>query len=297
MSERSLADKVVVVTGASSGFGKGAALEFAGAGASVVLAARRHELLEELVRGCEAGGGQALAVETDVSRRGDVAKLADAALTAFGRIDVWVNNAGVGAVGRFEEVPLEDHVQVIETDLLGTVYGSYAALRQFRDQKAGTLINVASVLGKMPAPYYASYVAAKHAVVGLSASLRQELAEDGMEDIHVCTVLPSSMDTPFFQHAANYSGHQVEPLPPTYDPEKVVKTILRLVTDPEDEVVVGAAGKVMTGVHEMARRPTEAAIGKQTRKAQEKAPPAENTSGSLHEPVDEGTEVTGGWRK
>jgi short-subunit dehydrogenase len=129
-----------------------------------------------------------------------------------------VNNAGVGAIGRFEDVPLEDHVKVIETDLLGTMYGSYFAIRQFREQNAGILINIASVLGKVPSAYYASYAAAKHGVVGFSAVLRQELAQDKVEDIHVCTVLPTSFDTPFFEHSANYTGQKSEPIPPGLRP-------------------------------------------------------------------------------
>src|SRR5262245_55265399 len=102
-------EKVVVITGASSGFGKGAARQFLDAGAAVVLAARRGALLEELARERQAAGALALAVETDVSKREDVQRLADTALGHFGRIDVWVNNAGVGALGPFERVPLEDH--------------------------------------------------------------------------------------------------------------------------------------------------------------------------------------------
>lgn len=121
MTESELTGKVIVITGASSGFGKGAALKFASAGAYVVLAARREQLLDDLARECEAAGGQALAVPTDVSVREDVVSLAQSALSKFGRIDVWVNNAGAGALGRFEAVPLADHVQVIETDLLGTL--------------------------------------------------------------------------------------------------------------------------------------------------------------------------------
>src|ERR1043166_6090094 len=134
MAEHQLSGKVVVITGASSGFGKGAALEFAQRGASLVLAARRDEQLQEGVRECESRGARAAAISTDVSQQGDVQLLAQFALTEFNRIDVWVNNAGVGVVGRFEEVPLNDHVQVIETDLLGTFYGSYFAMRQFRRQ-------------------------------------------------------------------------------------------------------------------------------------------------------------------
>ena len=138
-------------------------------------------------------------------------------LGEFGRIDVWVNNAGAGAIGRFEDVPLEDHVKVIQTDLLGTLYGSYFAMTQFRRQGQGTLIDVASVIGKVPSPYFASYAAAKHrGVVGLSASLRQELEQDKIDTIRVCTVMPTTFDTPFFEHAAQYSGKQASPIPPTY---------------------------------------------------------------------------------
>lgn len=88
----------------------------------------------------------------------------------FGRIDIWINNAGVGALGRFETVPLDDHVKVIETDLMGTLYGSYFAYRQFLHQGDGVLINMASELGRHTAPYYASYTAAKHGVVGHRAA-------------------------------------------------------------------------------------------------------------------------------
>lgn len=163
-----LEKKVVVITGASSGFGKGTARALASRGAAVVLAARREKLLAELAQECAAAGGDALPITTDVSRQADVEQLAQSALRAFGRIDVWINDAGVGVIGRFDEVPLEDHAQVIEINLLGTIYGSYVALRQFRKQNAGTLINVASALGKIPAPYYASYTASGMRAVGAS---------------------------------------------------------------------------------------------------------------------------------
>ncbi len=298
MADQNLNGKVIVITGASSGFGKGAALKFAGAGCSVVLAARRGELLDELAGQCEAAGGRALAIPTDVSNEGDVESLAQTALSKFNRIDVWVNNAGAGAIGRFEEVPLADHVQVIETDLLGTVYGSYFALRHFRKQGYGTLINMASVIGKVPAPYFASYAAAKHGVVGLSAAIRQELEENNDTDIHVCTVMPTSMDTPFFQHASNYTGHETQPIPPVYDAQEVVDVIFRLATKPEDEVSVGTAGKFFTFAHKFAAGTVEKMMGKQTHKSEiEKAPAAEPTEGSLKEPSTTGAGVSGGWKK
>ncbi len=298
MADQNLNGTVVVITGASSGIGKGTALKFAQAGASVVLAARRDVLLDELARECEAAGGHALAVHTDVSVETEVEYLAQSAVAQFGRIDVWVNNAGSGALGRFEEIPLADHVHVIETDLLGTLYGSYFAMQQFGTQNTGTLINVASVIGKVPAPYFASYAAAKHGVVGLSGALRQELDAAKIKDIHVCTVMPTSMDTPFFEHAANYTGHKAVPIPPVYDPQEVVEAIFALVAKPQNEVSVGTAGVIASLMHNLTPFLTEKGMGKQTNLSQMKlADAAPSTDGSLWEPVAAGTEVTGGWLK
>jgi short-subunit dehydrogenase len=204
----------------------------------------------------------------------------------------------VGALGRFEEIPLEDHIQVIETDLLGTLYGSYFAMQQFRRQGHGTLINVSSVIGKVPSPYFSSYAAAKHGVVGLSAVLRQELEQNGDTEIRICTVMPTSFDTPFFEHAATYTGHRAEPIPPVYDPERVIETIVRLAKEPEDEVSVGTAAKVFTLAHQIAPGFIESIMAKQTHKAVvEKAQPEGPKEGSVHEPEPEGAEVRGGWQK
>jgi short-subunit dehydrogenase len=298
MDEQQLNGRVIVITGASSGFGRGAAVRFAQLGANLVLAARRDLQLDEVARECEGAGGKAVAVPTDVAREADMTRLAQAAIGEYGRIDVWVNNAGAGAVGRFEDVPLDDHIRVIETDLIGTLYGSYFAMQQFRRQGAGTLINVASVIGKIPSPYFASYAAAKHGVVGLSAALRQELMEDKVNDIHVCTVLPTSFDTPFFEHAAQYTGHEASPIPPTYDPKEVVDAIVGMATDPKDDVMVGTAAKVTNVLHHMFPGLVEKMMARQTHKAAfEDARPGENTSGSLHEPMPGGTTVRGGWKK
>ena len=298
MADRELNGRVVVITGASSGFGKGAARKFAEEGASVVLAARRDELLNEVARECEAAGGKAIVVPTDVSQQDDMSRLAEQAVMELGRIDVWVNNAGAGAIGPFEDVPLADHVKVIQTDLLGALYGSYFAMRQFRRQGAGILINIASIVGKVPSPYLASYVAAKHGVVGLSAALRQELQEEKVDTIHVCTVMPTTFDTPFFEHAAQYTGREASPIPPTYDPKEVVDTIIGLAKDPEDEVSVGTAAKVFNVAHHLFPGLVESMMARQTHKAEfEKAQPAPETRGSLHEPMDTGTGVSGGWKK
>ena len=297
MDEIRMEGQVVVITGASSGFGKGAALRFARAGASVVLAARRDQVLDDVAEECEKLGGSALVVPTDVSVQTDVEALAQGTVAQLGGIDVWVNNAGAGAVGPFAEIPLTAHVRVIDVDLMGTLYGSYYAMQQFEAQGHGTLINVASIVGKVPLPYYSSYAAAKHGVVGLTASIRQELKAKEIQNVHACTVLPAAFDTPFFQHAANFSGHEYEPAPPVYDPEEVIDVIFKLVKHPEDEVTVGTAATIGVFAHNLAPGLTESKAAKQTHETlMEKAPPAPDTEGSLMEPEAVGTGVNGGWR-
>jgi NAD(P)-dependent dehydrogenase (short-subunit alcohol dehydrogenase family) len=290
-------DKVIVITGASSGFGKGAALRFAGEGARLVLAARRAELVEDLAIECGSAGARALGVPTDVSREEDIERLAQAALQEFGRIDVWINDAGVGALGRFERIPLAVHAQIIATNLLGTLYGSWFAYRQFLQQGAGILINIASELGGHTVPYYSSYAAAKHGVVGLGESLRQEIRRNGIANVHVCTVMPAAHDTPFFDHAANYTGHEIRPPRPLHDPQNVVETLVRLAEDPQDREIVGADGVVKLLMKKLAPALEERIAGSYMHRVQmEKAPVAPDSSGAVRAPMREGTGVSGGRR-
>jgi len=277
--------KVVVITGASSGFGRGATLELARRGASVVLAARSAETLKELARECESVGGKSLAVPTDVSDREAVEELGHKAISAFGHFDVWINDAGVAVIGRYDQVPLADHEQVIRTDLLGTVYGSHLAMRHFRERGQGTLINVASVIGKIPAPLYASYAASKFGIVGLSDALRQELTEEKVTDIRVCTVMPMAHETEFFDHAGNYTGKKAVPIPPTYDPQVTIDTLVKLVVEPEDEVITGWQGGPFSFLHRLMPKAIERLMAKNTTAVQLKNDsPAPVTSGNIHKP-------------
>jgi NAD(P)-dependent dehydrogenase (short-subunit alcohol dehydrogenase family) len=297
MDKQTLKDKVVVITGASSGFGKGAALAFAQEGAQLVLAARRSALLDAVARECEAHGVAALSIPTDVSKADEVEYLVQAACIEFGGFDVWVNDAGVGALGRFERVPLEDHVKVIETDLLGTLYGTYFAYRQFLGQGWGTVINIASEVGRHALPYHASYAAAKHGVIALGHTLRQEIELNHAGDVHVCTVLPTAHDTPFFDHSANYTGHEVQAPGPLHDPQDVVNTIVRLAQNPADEEIVGCDGVVKVLMHKLAPSFSERLEARQLHRIQiDQAPPAGDSPGAVHEPLATGTEVSAGRR-
>jgi short-subunit dehydrogenase len=288
----SLQGKVVVITGASSGFGRGAAQAFAREGCAVVLAARRGELLDQLARELQ---GSATAVPTDVSVAAEVEQLARTTLEQHGRIDVWINNAGVGVIGAFERVPLEEHVKVIETNLLGTLYGSYHAWQQFLVQGHGTLINVSSELGLHTSPYYAAYTAAKHGIVGLDEVLQQELQQSEREEIHVCTVLPTAHDTPFFDHVGNYTGREVQAPKPLHDPQGVIDTLVELARNPKDSKIVGGDGKVKVLLKSLVPGLAKSMGAKQMHKTQmEGTPPAEDTSGAVQEPIEKGRSVKAG---
>ena len=293
---KKIRDSVVVITGASSGIGRATALACARRGATVVAAARREGLLEDLANECERLGGRALAVPTDVTDEEAVNALARKAVENFDRLDVWVNNAGVTLFSRLEEAPIEEYRGVFETNLFGYVYGARAALPYFREQGSGVLINNDSVVAKASQPYTSAYVTSKFAVRGLSECLREELILDGAKDIYVCTIMPASIDTPFFQHGANYTGRAPKALNPVYDAEKVAKAIIRCAQRPKREVIVGNAGRMLALQHTLSLGLYERQAARQIDKDHFRDEPASSTSGNLFEPLAEGTEVSGGWK-
>src|SRR5687767_2399088 len=153
-----MSSRVVVLTGASSGIGRAAALAFAARGDRLVLAARGLADLEQVAARC---GGSPLVVPTDISDRAQVERLAEAAVAQFGRIDVWADSAAVMAYGKFEDVPADVFDRVVTTDLLGTANVARAALGVFRRQGRGTLILCSSLLAHITAPYMSAYVTSK----------------------------------------------------------------------------------------------------------------------------------------
>jgi short-subunit dehydrogenase/ferritin-like metal-binding protein YciE len=288
-------ESIVVITGASSGIGRATALAFAGKGSGVVLAARREEVLREVAAECERLGGRALVVPTDTSDEAAVESLARQAVEHFGRIDVWVNNAAVGLYARFEDAPAADYRRVIEVNLFGYIHGARAALPRFYRQGHGVLINNASVMGTVPAPYASAYVVSKHGVRALGDSLRQEILLAGADRVHVCTVLPATIDTPFFRHAGNYTGRAVKAMPPVYAPEAVADAIVRLAENPAREVVVGNAGRMMELGQTLSKGMSEQALAVMVDKQHLANEPAPPTSGNLFSAMDEGSGVTDGW--
>jgi NAD(P)-dependent dehydrogenase (short-subunit alcohol dehydrogenase family) len=288
-----LAGSVVVITGASSGIGRATAVRFAKQGANVVLAARRDDALDEVARDCEEAGARALAVPTDVTDGAAVEALASRAVAEFGGIDVWVNNAGVSVFGPFEDVPPEEFDRVIDINLLGCVRGTRAALAHFRVRGHGTIINVASVYGRIGVPFATAYAASKFGVVGFGESLRQELLGD--KDIHITTVMPAGIDTPLFEHAANHMGRRPRPPRPVYDAEVVAKAIVECARKPQRERIVGGAGRILRQQRRMTPRTFEKVHRRVVEHEQFDKEPAVPTSGNLYQPVRSGTQVSGGW--
>jgi len=292
---RKLEHSTVVITGASSGIGRATALAFAARGASVVLAARREEALHEVARACTDLGGRAVVVPMDVTHEGAVEALAQRATDELGRIDVWVNNAAVTLFGRFEEAPTEAVQRLFQTNLFGYFYGARAALRRFREQGEGVLINVDSVVAGAPQPYTSAYVASKYAIRGLFECVRMELELDDASDIHVCTVLPASIDTPFFQQAANYTGRAVRAMDPTYPAEKVADAIVHLAEKPKREVVVGAAGRVAMAEHALAPGLYQKLAARMIDSNHFEDRGTDHSAGNLFDPMPQHARVSGGW--
>jgi short-subunit dehydrogenase len=251
--------EVVVITGASSGIGRATATALARRGTRLVLAARRKEALEEVADECRSLGGEALVVPTDVRDESAVERLAQTAIEHYGGFDVWINNAGVVMYARLEEAPSEAFRALIDTNLMGHVYGSRVAVRHFKERERGHLIQVASALGMFAAPFVSAYVASKFAIVGLSSSLRQELR--GLKRVHVSVVLPAAIDTPIYQEAANYTGRAVKPMSPVVSVERVARAIVSTVDRPRRHVIVGVAGWLGTLGYRLAPGLVEYIVG------------------------------------
>jgi len=193
--------KVVVITGASSGLGEAIARALSAQGASLVLGARRQDRIQSLAHELTGRGGKAIAVTTDVTHREQVKDLVDAAVQAYGRVDVMINNAGVMPQAPLERLKIDEWDRMIDVNIKGVLYGIAAALPYMKQQKAGHFINVSSVAGHKVGPGFAVYAATKHAVLALSEGLRQEVKPYNIRTTvispgAVATELPSSTTEP-----------------------------------------------------------------------------------------------------
>ncbi|MFP5078463.1 SDR family oxidoreductase [Rhizobium sp. YIM 134829] len=288
------ASRVVVITGASSGIARAAALLFAQEGCALVLAARDATALDHVAEDCRGRGARALAVPTDMSDEAAVKALASAAVEAFGRIDVWVNCAAVLMYGRAATQPMAEFRQVIDTNLFGYVHGTQAALRAFKAQGGwGCLINVASMLSLFGDPYLSAYVTSKFAVRGYTQCVRQEMR--AYRGIHVCTILPTAIDTPIYQKGANRMGRQIRSIAPLYAVERAARAITTAARRPRAEIIVGTYGYLIALGLRISPRLVEWMVALLAPKIQFSRRRQAASRGNLFESTGP-NQVNGGWR-
>ena len=240
---RTLKGKTVVITGGTSGVGRAAAEAFALEGCNVVIGARGQEGLDETVSLCHDLGVIALGVPTDVSNSDDVKNLANKALQFNGRIDFWVNNAGVMASGKFEDIPLDTMDQVIKTNLLGYLHSAHTVIPIFKRQKEGVLINNVSIGGFMPAPYSTAYSATKFGIRGMVEGLQGELSDE--PNIHIVGLYPGIQKSTGNMHSAKYSGLDFKIPPFSTDPRKLAAQMVEAAKNPKKGVVTDGYASMM----------------------------------------------------
>lgn len=238
-------DKVIVITGASSGMGEAAARHLADQGARIVLAARRSDRIDALAKDISAKGGKAIAVATDVTRADDVQKLVDTAISMWGRIDVLINNAGVMPLSSLDQAKVSEWDMMIDVNLRGVLHGIAAALPIMKVQQSGHIINTASVAGHLVFPTSAVYSATKFAVRAVTEGLRKEASA---YNVRATIISPGAVSTELLDHisdkdvqAANqdYVGKVGIP------PDSYARMVAFAISQPED-----------VGVNEIIFRPT-----------------------------------------
>jgi NADP-dependent 3-hydroxy acid dehydrogenase YdfG len=238
MHKKRLDQMVVVVTGASSGIGRAICRAFASEGAKVALVARGREGLEGAAREVEAAGGTSLVLPLDLADASAVSRAAARVVDAWGRIDVWVNDAMVSVFAPARHVTPHEFRRVMDVNYLGTVHGTLAALEHMRERDEGTIVQIGSALAYRSIPLQSAYCASKAAVRAFTDSLRSELwhEESGIE---LCMLQLPAVNTPQFDVVRNKLGKHARPVAPTYQPEVIARAVLYAVQHPCREMWIG----------------------------------------------------------
>ncbi|WP_448628052.1 SDR family oxidoreductase [Geodermatophilus sp. URMC 64] len=236
-------DQVVVVMGASSGIGRATAATFAAEGAKVVVAARGETGLRSLVEEIRARGGTACLEVADVTDPAQTRRVAQRAVTEYGRLDTWVHAAAVLLVAPFEQTTAEEFQRVVDVNLMGQVHGAMAALPHLKRQ-GGALIHISSMGAKRGVPLQTAYCASKHGLDGFLETLRTEVRRDDLP-VSVTNVMPATINTPLFDQARTKIGVKPVAPPPIYQPDVVVDAIRYAAENPVRDLVVGGSAKVL----------------------------------------------------
>ncbi len=230
-------NKVVIVTGASSGIGEAAAREFGREGAKVVLAARRVEKLQTLAQEINSLGAETLVVQADLAKLEDIQSLVSQTIEKFGRIDILVNNAGFGRLDWLEKLdPVKDIQAQIDVNVMGVIQTTRQVLPVMMKQRSGSIINMCSMAGLVATPTYSIYAASKHAVHGFSEALRREVKPWGID---VSLIYPGGVVTEFNQHAGiNRETKASTPKSMLLTAEQVAEAVVKLVRRPRRMLII-----------------------------------------------------------
>jgi short-subunit dehydrogenase len=275
-----VAEQVILITGASSGIGLVTAKSAAARGAKVMLVARSEEALRKAVDEITQAGGTADFAVADVASIEQLRQAADKAVAKFGRIDTWVNNAGVGMFGNIVDEPIKDDKRLFETNFWGLVHGSRLAVEHLKGN-GGAIINLGSVVSDRAVPLQGMYSASKHAVMGFTDALRMEIEESGAP-IQVTLIKPSAIDTPYIKHAPNHMKEEPNFPPPVYAPDLVARQILYAAENRVRDLYVGGGGHILGSLGKVMPRLMDWIMEATMFKQQKLDQPAKRRRGSLH---------------
>ncbi|HEX7005213.1 MAG TPA: SDR family oxidoreductase [Trueperaceae bacterium] len=293
MRLRPVEDQVVVVMGASSGIGRETAIEFASRGAKVVVSARGEEGLDSLAEAIR-GFGEVTVIPGDVTDPEQMRDVAEKAVERYGRLDTWVHLAAVSLYARFEATRPSEFEQVVRTNLLGQANGALAALPHLRRNGRGAFISVSSIEAVRALPYQSAYAAAKHGVDGMIEALRVELKRERVP-VQITEILPSSIDTPLFEHARTRIGVRPKGMPPVYDARLVARAIVWAAEHPTRRLVVGGGGRLLAALEGIVPGVVDGFLtmagfrGQRTR-----VPKSSGAADNLSRPIDAGHSVAAG---
>ena len=282
-----LKDQIIVLTGASSGIGLATARLAAERGAKLVLVSRSANTLDHLRDEIISVGGEAISIAADVAHRAKMLLVAEEAVRHYGRVDTWINNAGVSIYGRLDQVTEDDSRRLFDTNFWGIVNGSLAALPYLK-ANGGALINIGSEVSEAIVPLQGMYSASKHAVKGFTDALRVEVEELDRAPVTITLIQPTAVDTPYPQHAKNYMDKEPRLPPPLIDPKDVAEAILKAATEGGRDVKVGAMAYVNTAVAKLMPGLGDKLSAKRAGSQQEDMLPS-HPEGTLYEPGKQGS--------